>query len=577
MSNPPGRVPLQRRLLRWLGDHPTILGAVFLLLLLCGFAVSLVQRYLAAELRTIIKLIPEDATVTAMVSVTEEDWQHVLDYGTADSQAIALDYLDQAAARLDAITGLEFEQDVRPWLGDRLFVAMLPPRNVSNDMAPEAVSTGYAPVFFLPVENPRRARKALERASTTAGAWKERDYRGVTVADSETFSVVQLETMAIVSPDRTAIDRTIDAYLDEKTITLAEGYTSAWDLLAGSESFAALYFNVESASEFLASQSVGRVDSVDRPPVRTQGSMVTMFLAADGVELNGLSWLAPSSDRRYDRNVPTPKIAEVIPDFALGAIVGLDFPQIWRDYLRDAQVNALLPIDPQWLRSALNSTLNLDLENDIIAWTTGEFALAAIPAADRQATLPLGLVTFVDTTDPKPADSFFEKLDRTVRDRYGLEVEPTKVGDRTVLRWLMRQQGLTVEHGWLTRTMAFFSVGAVVSDTFVGGVEVPLVDSDRFRAALPSGGLAKRNGFFYLDVATLLTTGGFESLRLPPEQDGILRAIESIAITGGIQDERRSRYDVFVRFTDGTNTENPEGEAKETDETNPPDGADEAE
>ena len=548
MSNPTGRFPLQRRILRWLGDHPEILGALFLLLLLCGFAVSLVQRYLTSELRTIVKLIPDDATVTAMVSVTDEDWQQVLDYGTTDSQAIALNHLGKAAAQLGEITGLEFERDVRPWLGDRLFVAMLPPRNVSNDMAPEAISTGYAPVFFLPVENPRRARKALEQASATAGAWRERDYKGVTVADSETFSVVQLETMAIVSPARTAIDRTIDAYLSEKTIAQVEGYTSAWELLAGSDSFAALYFNVESASDFLASQSVGRVDSVDRPAVRTQGSMVTAFLTEDGVELNGLSWLAPSSDRRYERNVPTPKIAEVIPDFAVAAIVGLDFPQIWRDYLRDAQVNALLPIDPQWLRSALSSTLNLDLENDIIAWTTGEFALAAIPASSSQASLPLGLAAFVDTTDPKPADSFFEKLDRTVRDRYGVEVEPAKVGDRTVLRWLMRQQGLTVEHGWLTRTMAFFSVGAVVSDTFVGGVEVPLVDSDRFRAALPSSGLAKRNGFFYLDVATLLASGGFGSLRLPPEQDGIIRAIESITVTGGIQDERRSRYDVFVRL-----------------------------
>lgn len=552
MSNQPDRVPLQRRISRWIGNHPELLGALFLLLLLCGFAVSLVQRYLTSELRTIIKLIPDDATVTAMVSVAEDDWQQVLDYGTADSQAVTLDKLSQAATGLAEMTGLEFDRDVRPWLGDRLFIAMLPPRNVSNDMAPEAVSTGYAPVFFLPVENPRRARKALEQSSAVAGAWKEREYKGLTIADSDRFSVVQIEQMAIISPDRTAIDRTIDAYLSQKTIAQVEGYSSAWDLLSGSESVAALYFNVESASEFLASQSVGRVESIDRPPVRTQGSMVTLFLAEDGIELNGLSWLAPSSDRRYDRNVPTPKIAEVIPDFAVAAIVGLDFPQIWRDYLRDSQVNALLPIDPQWLRSALSSTLNLDLENDIIAWTTGEFALAAIPAASTQSSLPLGVTAFVDTTDPKPADNFFEKLDRTVRDRYGIEVEPAKVGDRTVLRWTMRQQGLTVEHGWLTRTMAFFSVGAVVSDTFVGGVEVPLVDSDRFRAALPSQGLANRNGFFYLDVATLLASGGLGSLRLPADQDAIIRAIESIAVTGGIQDERRSRYDVFIRLVDSS-------------------------
>ena len=507
MRHQTGRVSLQRRITRWIGDRPEILGAIFLLLLLCGFAVSLVRRYLSSELRTVVTLIPADATVTAMVSVSDEDWRQILGFGTAESRAVTQGMLEKAAAQLSERTGLEFEQDVRPWLGDRLFVAMLPPRDISNDMAPEAISTGYAPVFFLPVENPRRARKALEQSSAVAGAWQERDHQGITVADSDTFSVVQIDNMAIVSPDRNAISRTIDAYLSEQTITQVGGYSSAWDLLGSSDSVATLYFNVESASEFLANQSVGRVDAVDRPPVRTQGSMVAAFLAEDGVEFNGLSWLSPSSDRRYERNVPTPKIAEVLPDTSVAAIVGLDFPQIWRDYLRDSQVNALLPIDPQWLRSALNSTLNLDLENDIIAWTTGEFALAAIPTSGSQDVLPLGISTFVDTTDPKSADSFFEKLDRTVRDRYGIDVEPAKVGDRNVLRWEMPQQGLAVERGWLTRTMAFFTIGAAVSETFVGGVEVPLVDSDRFRAALPSNGLANRNGFFYLDVSTLLVSG----------------------------------------------------------------------
>ncbi len=531
-----------------MGERPGVLGAIFFILLFCGFGVGLVQRYLTSELRTIVKLVPDDATVVAAISVEQSDWDRVLDYGTPDSRTLVRTRLEAADARLSELTGLTFDRDVRPWLGDRIFLAMLPPRNVSNDMDPESIATGYSPVFFLPVENSRRAREALVRSSETAGELVERDYKGFLIRDSEAFSIAQIETMAAIGPDRSSVERTIDAYLSERTIASVEGYSDAWNILAGADSAASVYFNVASASEFLASQSVGKVDEIDRPSVRTQGSMLALFLADGGIEVNGLSWLAPSSDRRYDRDVPTPQIAEAIPDFAAIALAGLDFPQIWQDYLRDSRVNALLPIDPEWLRTALSTTLNLDLEDDIIAWTTGEFALAAIPAPSNQSPLPLGVTAFVDTADPKPADVFFEKLDRTVRERYGIPVEPIKVGDRTVLRWTMRQQGLTVERGWLTRTMAFFSVGASVADTFVGGVEESLVDSPDFRAALPSQGLENRNGFFYADVATLLAEGGLGTLRLPPEQDAMLRAIDSIAITGGIHDERRSRYDLFLRF-----------------------------
>jgi len=550
MTHSTARSTPVQKLVRWLGDRPGVLGAIFFILLLCGFGVSLVQRYLTSELRTIVKLVPDDATVVAAISVEASDWVQLLDYGTPDSRTLVRSRLEEADARLGELTGLEFDRDIRPWIGDRVFVAMLPPRNVSNDMAPEAIATGYSPVFFLPVESSRRARQALVRSSETVGAFEERDYRGFLVRDSEAFSIAQIETMAAIGLNRTAVERAIDAYLSERTIASVEGYREAWNILAGADSAASVYFNVPSASEFLASQSVGKVDELDRPAVRTQGSMLTLFLADNGIEIDGLSWLSPNSDRRYDPDVPTPQIAEVIPDFAAIALAGLDFPQIWQDYLRDSRVNALLPIDPEWLRTALSTTLNLDLEEDIIAWTTGEFALAAIPATSSQSPLPLGVTVFVDTADPKPADEFFEKLDRTVRDRYGIPVEPTKVGDRTVLRWTMRQQGFAVERGWLTRTMAFFSVGASVTDTFVGGAERSLVDSADFQAALPRAGLDNRNGFFYANIATLLAEGGLGSLRLPPEQDAIVRAIESIAVTGGIHDERRSRYDIFVRFVE---------------------------
>jgi len=566
------RRALKRRmsLQRFLRQRPEVIGGGVITVLGLWFALSLAHRYFTAELRTVVRMIPEDAMLAASLSVQPEDWQQVQSYGTPESQAVLQDQLQTAAATLFNQTGFKFETDIRPWLGSRVFFAMLPPLPLSNDMAPTKVEIDYSPVIFLPIENLRRARQQLQ-AKATGATWTERVHSGVSIRETEDLSAAILGQVLVVSPDPSAIDRTIDASKSEKTILNAPGYQDTWKILQGDASFGAVYFNVARALDFSASRSLNPTSESAIDQVQTQGSMAVLFLQPQAIEIQGLSWLKPQAARRYQQDLPTPKLAETLPAQTIAALVGLDFQQVWQDYLQGTQANALLPLDPEWLRSALTLTTNLDLESDVVSWMKGEFAIAAVPylangaassepaspqgaqetdpASDVPSnTLPLGITILSEAHDPKPADRLFEHLDRTVAERYGIEVAQETIGDRQVVRWTPRQQGLTIEHGWLSRTMTFFSVGAPIAESLLQP-EQTLSNSPRFRQAFGSNGLNRRNGFFYLDMTGLLTQGGLNQLRLPPDQLAILQAIDRLGVTGGIYDERRTRYDITVHFT----------------------------
>ena len=61
------------------------------------------------------------------------------------------------------------------------------------------------------------------------------------------------------------------------------------------------------------------------------------------------------------------------------------------------------------------------------------------------------------------------------------------------------------------------------------------------------------HGLFFLGLDGTILEDEQEALplpllRLPPEQQGVLDAVEAIGVRAGVQDERSSRYDIFVKI-----------------------------
>jgi Protein of unknown function (DUF3352) len=533
-------------------EHSRLLavGAAALIVVGGGVGYWLLSRRSEVETQTGAKIVPQDAVMTVSVSTNSRQWQQLRQYGTPDSQKLLRDRLEELSQVLSD-TGYDYQKDIQPWIADEATIAFLPFPEAKPDAPPLKPGQPQSVVLVLPVANRNAARK-LWKKSASSEPWKERKYKGVTIRERQkdkfTYAVISLSKSIVVANSPQAAERTIDAYQGGETIASTPGYTDAWESLQPSRTFARAYFNIPTAMRVVSENSDRPIDPEVLKKVEYQGVATAVSLESEGILFKNISWLKPKSDRVFllennARTMPDRLSAETV-----AMMSGYNLEQLWKDYLQGSQSSPFSPIDPDWLRRALSTTVNLELEKDLLPWMNKEFALAIVQA-DKEAgkNFPGGMVLMVETGDRTQADRVFAKLDAAVQEKYRFQVEETKIRDRPIVNWKSPLPGLAIERGWLNDNVAFFSVGAPIAETFIPKPSQSLVNSRAFKSAMPLE-LQPNNGHFFIDLDRTLNAENFALLQLPPNQKALVGAMESIGVTGAIQDERSSRYDVFVRI-----------------------------
>ncbi|MDC0835985.1 Putrescine ABC transporter putrescine-binding protein PotF [Geitlerinema sp. FC II] len=498
--------------------------------------------------------IPEDALMAVSVSTADDRWQRLARYGTPDSQTLFREGLAQLEQRLLGDSGYTYTEDIKPWVGDRITVAFLPPPPISPETDPEDLKADRAALFVLPIANLNRVRQLAE-AGDPSSSWQERTYKGITVRERQdngsSYAIAILDRrFLLAATDTSAIDRAIDAYKGNSSIVSTPGYNRAWETLDATDPNAAnLFVNVPQALKAVSETSTRPVESEALERVETQGVAIAVNLENDGIRFKGLSWLAPNSETTFDpeRNQP-PTTVDRLPAETVLVVAGSNLKQLWQDYLQNARANALLPLDAAWLRSALQQTVGIDLEAEVLSWMTGEFALALVPATDTtDATFPGALVLMAQAGDRRAADLFFDKIDRAVAEEYDFEVEVGELSGLPLVQWDTRRKGLDVTHGWLNSTLAFFSVGVPTSDRLTPSDAQFLSETPLFERVVPQQPNPS-NGLFFLNLADSQGEANLFLPRLPDNQQALLEAIDAIGVRAGILDERSSRYDIFIKI-----------------------------
>ncbi|MGB3239607.1 MAG: DUF3352 domain-containing protein [Geitlerinemataceae cyanobacterium] len=496
------------------------------------------------------KIIPQDAVMTISVSTNLRQWQQLRQYGTSDSRKLLGDRLEDLGQILSD-TGYDYRKDIQPWIADEATIAFLPFPEVKPDAPPLKPDEPQSVVLVLPVANRNAARRLWEK-SAESEPWKERKYKGVTIRERQkdkfTYGVISLGKSIVVANSPKAAERSIDAYQGGKTIASTPGYTKAWESLQPSRTFARAYFNIPTAMRVVSENTDRPISPEVLEQVEYQGVATAVSLESEGILFQNISWLKPKSDRVFllENNATT--MPDRLSSDTIAMMSGYNLEQLWKDYLQGSQSNPLSPIDPNWLRRALSTTVNLDLETDLLPWMNKEFALAIVQAnAEAENTFPGGVVLMVEAGDRSSAEQVFEKLDTAVKEKYRFQIEETTIRDRQIVNWKSQIPGLRINRGWLNDNVAFFSVGAPIAETFVPKPAQSLVDSRSFKSAIPLN-LQPNNGHFFLDLDQTLNAENFSLLQLPPDQKAWVGAMESIGVTGAIQDERSSRYDVFVKI-----------------------------
>jgi len=516
------------------------------------------QRYgLPGNLPVAANIIPQDALLTLSISTDQGQWQQLREFGTPQTQAELDKNLVQLRDRLLTSNGYNYQQDIQPWVGKEITVALLSPQpntqTPNSTSIPTAASNKQSVVMLLPIDNSAHAKQLLEKPKPlTQGKWIDSTYKGFPIKEkqgvpSENYSATVLDGRFLVVTDNlTATQRAIDTYKSGASLSTTSGYTEAMGKIKASHPFAQLYVNVPAAVRVAAENSARPISSQVAQLQQNQGLATTMTLEPEGILFKSISWLKPNSAQKHLVENKTGKMQNRLPTQTLMMLSGGNLQRLWQDYVQGAQSNPLTPIPPENLRAGVQSVTGLDLEQDFLAPMGGEFSLSLIPSAPKGGSpenFALSLVLMVQTSDRIRAEKTLLQLDQVISRQYQFQIQKAQVGSQSVVNWIAPYGTLTATHGWLDGDVAFLTLGAPVADQIVTKPSTTLALNELFQKTVPSE-LSPNNGQFFLDVERTVKT--FPLPQVSSSQQIWLDAMRSIGVTTAVTDDHSIRYDIFV-------------------------------
>ncbi len=311
---------------------------------------------------------------------------------------------DRFLAEFFEESGLDYNKDVKPWLGNEVALAVLPPGLGSDE-----------PLVPLLVESKDddAAKDALEK-SRRSGDF-EGKFRFV-----ENFVVISNQEQEETLDDR--VLNLVEREAEEEGGGLAESeaFTKVVDELHGDrlllgwvdgrEAFellgdaGALPPGLETAQAF---QGTGRV-AFD---LHAQRSALVLEGAAEAT--------GPSTGG-------DPELTEGLPADTLGAVTAFNLATGARqalDVIAGAQGE-----DPAAL---VREATGLDLEADILSWMEGEFVLVAGPTRPGQPFPDLAAV--IEPTDPARAEAALDKIRQSLAQRADIDLQERNIAGSRAL------------------------------------------------------------------------------------------------------------------------------------------------
>ena len=528
----------------------------------------------ARGLPTGVKAVPESAVAAVSLSTDADQWRRLRQFGTSETQASFDQQLANWRDRWLTTYDISFNQDIKPWVGAEVTLAWLPDAGTDITTPP---NTSFPfdlqrRILLLPIADPDAAQTAAESLPTATEDTPQLEYRGVTLtaymptvdapesATAEPIWMGVLGTQLVLVAETEAVAKqAIDAYKGGKSLADQSGYRRSFEHIGIPQPFGRLYFSVPAVTQMLSQTSQPPLPSpIIESFQESRGVAATINIASQGLQIKSTSWLGSNSDRSYvDTNVAA-QLPQYLPQDTLMMASGGNFQQFWEDLSAKQNWGALTALNPDNLSLALQGSTGLTLENDLLPWMAGEFAIALVPPRDDtpedndDTLLPNpGLVTLVQVSDRTQSEQTFSQLDTVVKDRYRFSILKEPAGKTELVKWVSPFQSVSLSRGWLDNNIALFTVGSETEDAIVPKPRRPLTTAPLFQLTTADAPTLN-SGYFYLNVEALIQTD--DNLFLPTlslENQGVLRAIQAFGVTATVIDEQRLRYDLYLALKRG--------------------------
>lgn len=543
-----------------------------------------------------MQMVPQTALATVTLTTDELTWTKLRQFGTADTQQQLDDFLKDWKQRLFAANGYQFKQDVKPWIGDRVTLALLPAKAAGT--AGGSGLAGLDFVLVVPIEDALKAKSALTQALASSEVVKaERTYQGVKVQTVTSPKGDTVETAVIgtnwilLGSTAAAVDQAIDTYKGGRSLLDVTGYRKAATRMEvpqpQGKDFAQLYLNIPAATQAFeppvavsGNQRAGQRASI-LPLQGSEGIVAKVLVEPEGLRFEGTSWLLPKQDLVYgNMSNEAGEMPRRLPGDTLIMMSGSNLQQFWQGFSEGKTAPPFFP-DPQNLKAGLLTQTGLDIDEDIMPWAAGEFALGMLPPqaktasenaasenaqqaagagepesegeADTKAVESAHLLLMVQTNDRETAESVWSQLDDVMASRYRFAVEKSEFEGGSVTEWISPFQGVQFSHGWLPGNVTFFGVGdgmaqAIIPKSGMGNKTPPgpsLAENQLFQT-LTSQGPKPNNGNFYIDLEQINQLDNVFPLPQLGEE-GPAAAIQAVGLTSTVGD-RTMDYDLYIKL-----------------------------
>lgn len=416
--------------------------------------------------------------------------------------------LNQLKKSLLANTGLNYQKDIKPWLGDELTLAV-----TSLDYDRDS-KNGIKPGYLLAVkaDKPEVAREFLQASYSQQAISPDVDlvfeqYKGVNIVYKRNLNQGKNSIASAVVGDlvlfanhprvlREAIGN-VDA--TELNLQNFDAYQEALKTITEPR-IGVGYFNLPAVSAWITNSS--EPESLDVKQTLTLALSLQPFGLKAATALIGLSG---EDEQTPALSAPVGGL-QYVPDRSILTVAGTDLNKFWQLLTSGLEVDSPLQ---QLLKTALNrieAPLGLSLPQDIFSWVKGEYALSLLPAADQKK---LDWVFVAQNTPDTNVNEAITHLDQLAKNQQ-LSLGDIQLGDQKVTVWTQLVTDTQDKSGFMrlkaqvkglhtqVENYQILSSSLAAIEQIITLEGKSLVNTERFEKAIAP--LPKENnGYLYLD------------------------------------------------------------------------------
>lgn len=507
-------------------------------------------------------VIPQTAVVTLSLSTDERQWQQLRTFGTSDSQALFDERLAAWRDRLLTANGLDYKRDVAPWIGDTVTLGFLSSaenaETVPSDSATAEEDAESDVVLVMPIADPDQAQQVFKDRADQMGEVTEREYKGVTIretlGDTPMAIAVLKNSLLVMAPNGQALEQAIDTQEGGDSLADTPGYRQSLSMIMVEEQpFLQAYVNLPATRDAAEASASNLPISGDSFP-ESRGLAATVTLESEGVRLQTVTWLDPDSKTRLTTSNSADKMPGLLPASTLTMLSGSSFKDVWDSYNAQSQISANSPLNPENLRNGVQNALGINIEQDLIPWMNGEFALALASGSPDGGTGNLNVLVLAEAGDRKAAEISMAQLESALTSRHQYTVAEEDLNGKATKVLTAPSGALTVQQGWLDQDVAFWSLSAPGATSVLPvTAETSLATANPLFTTATALAPTSNVGYFFADIDRLFNgQNTFPIPALPPSVGSYVEAIRAIAVTARTENDRTMLYDISVLLKRGS-------------------------